>query len=163
MWKTLGTNDAHQEYVNQRDYCVFLANTKLREFYKNILGSTSNQSTLFNTVSALWNRTRSKALPTKEKDIATLANKFNHFFIDKIENIHETFPTLSAPIISELDMPQYESECSSHLHSFQRATLEELENIISSNCLLRPRLMIHCQNLFIKHALKCYYLTYWSW
>ena len=103
----------------------------MKEFYRNILGSTTNQSTLFNTVSELWNKSKCKVLPTKEKYISILSNKFNHFFADKIDNICDTFSASSAPIITELDMPTG-TENSSHLHTFKPATLEELRNIISS-------------------------------
>ena len=37
VWRRLKTNDTHQQYVNQRYYCVSLANIKMKEFYRNIV------------------------------------------------------------------------------------------------------------------------------
>lgn len=131
LYKRLNTDDALQEYVRQRDHCVNLANIRQREFYKNISDSTNNQATLFKTVSELWNKSPLKALPTVTNNAKTLANKFNHFFCDKIQNIRNSFSTSSGAVITELDLPQ-ETLSTAQLHTLVPATLDELLEIINS-------------------------------
>ena len=132
LYKRLNTEESMQQYINQRDYCINLANIKQREYYKNIAGSISNQATLFKTVAELWNKTPIKALPTCSNDAKTLANKFNHFFTDKIQSVRDSFSSQPTDAtITELDLSQ-ESETAAQLHTFLPATLKELKDIVYS-------------------------------
>ena len=134
QWKQLGTDEAHNRYVNQRDLCVVLSNNKIRQFYRNILDSAKDQSTLFKTVSKLWNKAKCNKLPTIVDDEVSLANEFNHFFSNKVKNIRENFHFDASPVINEIS----ESEENmtdvpgSELHTFQLATINELREILSS-------------------------------
>ena len=121
--KLLKTELSLHAYVEQRDYCVVLANQKQRMFYRDILASTNNQSVLFNTVSELWNRKKVKALPSNNGNMKILADDFNNFFTDKVTDIRNSINS-AEPSLFEPDSDINESH--STLLEFQPATLEEL-------------------------------------
>ena len=134
QWKRLGTAAAHNNFVDQRDLCVVLANNKIRQFYRNILDSAKDQSTLFKTVSKLWNKGKCNKLPTVTDDEVSLANDFNQFFSSKVENIRESFHADSSSVlhgISESEENLTES-LGSELHTLQPSTIDELREILSS-------------------------------
>ena len=91
QWKRLGTAESKTVFIKQRDYCVFLANNKIKMFYSNLSSSTDNQTTLFKKVAQLWNRRKTKALPEKYTDFKILADDFNTFFSNKVDKIRDTF------------------------------------------------------------------------
>ena len=125
--KILKTDVSLQAYVKQRDHCVVLANAKQRMFYRNILASTNDPSTLFQTVSELWNKKKVKALPTYTGDAKTLANDFNTFFTSKVSDIRNCISS-NEPFLPEPENNM--SESSSELQEFKLATLEELHEIV---------------------------------
>ena len=127
QYKLLKTELSLHAYVEQRDYCVVLANQKQRMFYRDILASTNNQSVLFNTVSELWNRKKVKALPSNNGNMKILADDFNNFFTDKVTDIRNSINS-AEPSLFEPDSDINESH--STLLEFQPATLEELKEIV---------------------------------
>ena len=133
QWKRLGTEESHQRFVNQRDKCVVLSNNKIRQFYRNLLDSASDQSTLFKSVSELWNKTKRSTLPPIVHDEVTLANEFNHFFSDKVEKIRQTFPSelcdVSQSSVSTNTVAL--SSTISELHTFTPSDMQELREILS--------------------------------
>ena len=102
-WKRLGTSDSHQKYIQQRDRCILLANSKQRLFYSNLIASSDNQSVLFKTVSELWNKKNTKSLPANNGNMTTLANGFNDFFSEKIQSIRNQL-TLSSNYLLNLNL-----------------------------------------------------------
>jgi len=122
----LGTEEAKQNYIKQRDHCVILANNKIRLFYSNIISKSKNQSALFKTVSKLWNNNKPRMLPDHDCDLEVLADKFNHQFVDKVKNIRDKFAEQSS-----IPDPDDIGRTSSVLHTFEPATIEELTELIS--------------------------------
>ena len=96
---------------------------------RNTLNSNDSQSNLFNTVSKLWNKKKSKVLP-KEDNLEKLANDFNNFFTDKTENICSEFPESSSSDL-QFEMSDTASSImsdSTKLHSFRPSTVTELKD-----------------------------------
>ena len=123
IWKRVGTVEALDNYKQQRDFCVDLANNKQKAFYSNLIGSTDNQTTLFKTVSKLWGKDKPKSLPNTNLTSIELANEFNSFFYEKIRKIRK-----------ELGSSQPEAHrepCSNTLHTFKQITLDQLDRIVS--------------------------------
>ena len=128
-WKRLGTSDSHQKYIQQRDRCILLANSKQRLFYSNLIASSDNQSVLFKTVSELWNKKNTKSLPANNGNMTTLANDFNDFFSEKIQSIRNQL-TLSSNYLS-IEPESCNGNTLIPLHTFQPSSREELREIIS--------------------------------
>ena len=126
QWKVLKTDVSHSEYVRQRDLCVSLANSKQRLYYSALSSSSNNPSALFKTVSKLWNKSKTKALPDNNGNMKSLANDFNSFFTKKVETIHDSFSQVQ-PVPIEHETTSNSN--SSVLSSFQPATLDELKSI----------------------------------
>ena len=42
LWKRLGTPESHEQFVAQRDHCVYLASTKERNYIRNAIDSSCN-------------------------------------------------------------------------------------------------------------------------
>ena len=126
LWKSHRTDESHTAYVEQRDYCVYLANAKMKSFYSGMIASTDNQNNLFKTVSKLWNKGKVKTLPENTGTDQDLANNFNNYFCDKITTIRDSFDDHCDH--SEL---QFSTSSSSSLDSFDPATLDELRKIVA--------------------------------
>ena len=127
-WKHLQTEESHQNFVNQRDHCISLSNNKLRSYFKDIMSSSDSPATLFKTVSKLWNNKKERKLPEIIESASQLANDFNKFFSEKITKLRESIPAVADSTSHSIPT----SSPSSHLSSFQPATLEELNEIIKS-------------------------------
>ena len=125
--KRLQTNESTLKYVEQRDKCVSLANNKICSFYRDLISSTDNQSTLFKTVSRLWGKDQAKQLPDCNGNFYNLANEFNSFFCDKITNIRNSFPPSSSLASNNIE----NEDSSAVLHHFNLISLDDLRNIIT--------------------------------
>ena len=135
QWKRTKTEESHLQYVQQRDSCVLLANFKQKQYFSNLIASTNNPSTLFKTVSKLWNKTENRCLPEHNGDLKALANDFNNFFVEKVEKIHDSFSHTSHPLPLKTTDAHSNDE-NNHLnfdplHTFKLATLDELKDIAS--------------------------------
>ena len=127
QWKRLGTAESKTVFIKQRDYCVFLANNKIKMFYSNLSSSTDNQTTLFKKVAQLWNRRKTKALPEKYTDFKILADDFNTFFSNKVDKIRDTFNSVD----TTTEIQQVDSTSSYCLDDFEPASYDELKEVLS--------------------------------
>ena len=129
QWKLLQTPESHLNYVNQRDYCVVLANSKSKMHYHNLIESSEDPSVLFKTVPKLWNKNSPKALPKITESATVLANDLNTFFSEKVTKIRNSIDT---DLVSSTEAHSSSSTDVLSLHCFEPATLEELKEITSS-------------------------------
>ena len=129
QWKRLGTLSSKESYVKQRDYCVSLANSKMKTYYSNLSASTDNPSILFRKVSQLWNKKKVKALPDGYSNYHDMANDFNSFFSDKITNIRESLINEHAGLETAEQTIDYDHATT--LLNFDPTTLDELTEIVS--------------------------------
>ena len=125
--KIYGDSESNRKYVKQRDYCIFLADSKMKSYYSDFSASTNNQSTLFKKVAKLWKFRKTRDLPDSPTDYQQLANDFNSFFSNKIHKIRESLEQSEPKNINVVE-PQ---RSFGSLHQFTPATQEELEQIIS--------------------------------
>jgi hypothetical protein len=130
QWKRYGTLTSKESYIKQRDYCVTLANSKMKTYYTDLSASTDNPSVLFKKVSELWNKKKIKALPEGYTNYYEMANDFNSYFSKKIHDIRESLTNEKAAFqFSEHDTDSQDTLTS--LDEFDLTTVEELEHIVS--------------------------------
>ena len=93
IWKNQNNSDNRSRFEKSRDDVDELAKEKRREFYQNLINSSSNsQSDLFKVCNTLLDSEQQLQLPYSE-DYDTLANSFNDFFVSKIEKIRKNLDT----------------------------------------------------------------------
>ena len=82
---------------------------------------------LFKVANELLDKNSKKVLPTHD-DPKVLADKFNHFFVDKVKKIRQSIPEVTA-------YPAYYSRpfIGEKLTIFRPTTKEELQKLISKN------------------------------
>ena len=106
--------------------------SKTKVIQKKIVDSKGDHKQLFKIVETLLGRTKEIVLP-KYQDPASLASRFNMFFMDKIDKIRLEFPLL------ESNLPSYSFEsmdlilptCTTVFDKFTLVSKEELIKIIS--------------------------------
>ena len=122
-WKRNSTEENREAYIIQRRLCAELCKNKRTEYYSKIVENAGNdQKTLFKIANELLDKNKTRSLPEHE-DPVKLANEFNKYYIDKIDNLRKTIPFAENVITPKL----YEG---SILESFQPTNEEELEEII---------------------------------
>ena len=124
---------------SHRDWCNYQAqSTHCRNIFKSkrneYIGSTirnieGDQRKLFNFVNNITDcKMPNDKLPTRISDPHELANKFNSFFIDKINKIRQEFPNSTPPMIHELNDSEWDN--SSYLSVLSPCTIDELRELI---------------------------------
>ena len=90
-WKRTGSDEHREEFVQQRWYVNELSKEKRRTFFQNAISCSANsQKELSKLANNLLDRDKKSVLPYTENPLQ-LTNKFNNFFIQKIENIRNNF------------------------------------------------------------------------
>ena len=124
-WKKNRSEENRINYINQKKVCSDLAMTKQTHYYSKLVEDSSNsQQTLFKMANELMDKKNEKVLPTHD-DSKQLADKFNNFFIEKVNKIRKSIPEIkdkatyySRPFRGEMMM------------EFEPTTEDELKNII---------------------------------
>ena len=89
IWKNQSNNVDRERFEESRAAVDELAKEKRREFYQNMINSSSNsQLDLFKACNTLLDSKQKLQVPYSE-DYDTLANNFNDFFVSKIEKIRK--------------------------------------------------------------------------
>ena len=85
IWKKSNSNQDKEEFVGSRLSVNELSKVKRRTFYQNSIQNSSNsQKELYKVTNKILDRNKKSEFPHCENPI-TLAEKFNNFFIEKIE------------------------------------------------------------------------------
>ena len=83
-------------YTNQRSKCTKLAELKRSQFYRGLIQKNENdQSSLYKVVSQVLDKNKVSILP-KFSEPTHLANRFNLFYTEKVNNIREKIPTIDS-------------------------------------------------------------------
>ena len=90
-------------FVSAREKTHLLSIEKQSKFYRDTICNAKNsQKALFSICNHLLDMSKSKVLPSHTSPIV-LANKFNDYFIEKIEKIRQGFRVLTRPLMDGLD------------------------------------------------------------
>jgi len=139
---------------DQRSFCCLLANKKRSDYYKfNISLRAGDQRALYSFVNNLLDNNQKPKLP----DYSTpdvVAGSLNTFFVDKIDNIHNTISdtnymnTLSSKINNNISpnsppsSPPFDSSSGFYLSEFDPCSEEEVTEMIKEcgmkSCSLDP-------------------------
>ena len=106
--------------------------SKTKVIQEKIVDSKGDQKQLFKIVETLLGRTKQIVLP-ETQDPASLASRFNMFFIDKIDKIRLEFPLLESnvPSYSFESMDSILPSCTTVFDKFALVSKEEPIKIIS--------------------------------
>ncbi len=134
IWRKSPIVINHEIY---QESCMVVKNaitsSKTNVIQTKIADTKGDQKQLFKIVATLLGRKRQIVLP-EYHDPATLASRFNLFFMDKIDKIRAEFPLLesSLPPYSFESMDSVLPTCTTILDNFSLVTKEELIKIIST-------------------------------
>jgi DNA-directed RNA polymerase subunit F len=82
----------HQRYVEQRNLCAKLSIQTQESHYSELINSAENkQKSLFKVVDKLLDKKDERILPA-HTDPVDLANKFNKYYVEKIDKLRESIP-----------------------------------------------------------------------
>ena len=125
-WRRNKTEENRKKYVEQRKLCAEMSITKQQLYYTNLVdASANNQKSLFKIVDRLLDKTKERVLPS-HTDSLKLANEFNDYYIEKIENIRKTIPLNNENI--ENIQKTFEGI---EMNSLEPVTEEEVKGIIA--------------------------------
>ena len=89
-----------KNYIQQKEVCIEMSISKQTSYYSKLVkGSSGSQKSLFKVANELLDKSCKKVLPSHD-DPKVLANEFNHFYIDKVNKIRQSIPTVE-------DIPEY--------------------------------------------------------
>ena len=92
------TGPERDAYIEQRSKCAKLANSKRSLYLRNLIQKNENdQSSLYKVVSQVLDKNKSSnTLPQFGDQPAHLANRFNSFYTEKVNNIRDKIPTIDS-------------------------------------------------------------------
>ena len=154
-WKICNTDESRRAYIEQRKLCTQLAIVKKNIYYKKLIeDSKHDQRALFKIVNNLLdNNKRNRTLPSYS-DSHMLANKFNTFFIEKVNRIRSSIPiSISSP-------STYSRFTAGKLLIFKEVTVNDILAAVKGKIKTSPLDPLPCKFLqaFI-HDLAPYYCT----
>ena len=116
-------------YVQQRKKCANLATSKRSQYYSQlILNTNGDQGSLYKIVSHVLDKNKSSfILPQCDNKPVELANRFNSFYTDKVQNIRDKIPTIDSTAPLEESTSEFAGVC---LESFSSVTVEGLKQLI---------------------------------
>ena len=138
-WRRSRLTSDYQSYTDQRTVVKNTIFKSKMDYYSSLIYSAESDSkTLFRTITRLLHRKADKLFPTSSSAV-DLANKFVHFFEEKIVNIRSNLGTLAIPdFFRTLDT----SSLTCQLVNFVPTSNTELSNfansIIIKSCILDP-------------------------
>ena len=111
-------------FIKQKVFCARLAKQKMVSALSSVINDRENKSDLFNILNGILDNKKLKCLPdNNNSDI--LSDRFNLFFLSKVENIRNSIPYSSQ--FSFYHTPQ--SECTP-FNSFQCIAYDDLKLIL---------------------------------
>ena len=97
-WRPCRLTSSYQSYTDQRSVAKHTIFKSKMDYYSSLLYSAeSDKKTLFRTITRVLHRKAGKHFPTSSSAV-DLANKFIHFFEEKIVNIRSN---LGTPVIPD--------------------------------------------------------------
>ena len=128
-WKKSKLKADKREYVSQRKLCANMCDEKRSVYLKNLIASKKgNQRALYSIVNNLFDKNKSSGILPEHEDSKVLANKFNNFYIDKVNLLRSKIPTTSP--VSTYNTWSFSGTM---LASFRPTTETELRDILRSS------------------------------
>ena len=91
-WRKSKVEGDYQQYKEQRNLCAKLAISKQEQHYTQVIDKAENkQKSLFQVVDKLLDKKDERILPA-HTDPVDLANKFNGYYIEKIDKLRKSIP-----------------------------------------------------------------------
>ena len=126
IWRRNKNEQNRLNYIEQRDYCAALSIEKQKLYYSNLINVTDeNNKSMYKLVDEMLDKNQSKKLPS-HTDPLSLANRFNEFFVAKVNNIRHTINAVSV-------VPDFETFTGTPLANFEPVTGTELEVIVKTH------------------------------
>ena len=127
-WKKSKSDEDREQYVQKRNLCAKLSLTKQEKYFSSIIESSNNQQkTLFKVVNEVLDKKAERILPA-HTDPVELANKFNQYYIEKIDKLRKSIPTTSSEVDDEKNLFR-----GVKLESFAPTTPEEVRKLIKEH------------------------------
>ena len=137
-WRPSRLTSNYQSYTDQRTVVKHTIFKSKMDYYSSLIYSAESYSkTLFRTITRV-HRKADKRFPTSSSAV-DLANKFIHFFEEKIVNIRSN---LGTPVIPDFFRTPDTSSLTYQLVNFALTSITELSdianNVIMKSCILDP-------------------------
>jgi DNA-directed RNA polymerase subunit F len=127
-WKKSRSDEDHERYVQKRNICAKLSLTKQEQYFSNMIESSENQQkTLFKVVNEVLDKKATRILPA-HTDPVELANKFNEYYIEKIDKLRNSIPPTNSEDDDERILFQ-----GVKLESFAPTTPDEVRKLIKEH------------------------------
>ena len=132
--RTGNSNGAeHDAYTEQRSKCAKLADLKRSQFYRNLIQKNENdQSSLFKVVSQVLDKNKSAVTLPKFTDPTNLANRFNLFYADKVNNIRAKIPPIASTANINTNSFAF---AGTPLRNFNPITVEEFKKLLKGKAI----------------------------
>lgn len=127
-WKRSKSDEHREDFVQLRRSVDLLSKQKRCDYYQNAIRSSKSQKELFKAVNNLLDRGKKPILPYSENP-KQLADRFNDFFITKIEKIRTA---MSMPQSTHCPNPVVHNSNVPKFSSFRSVTIEEVTKQVSS-------------------------------
>lgn len=119
-------------YIEQRSKCAHLATLKRSQYYRNLIHKNNgDQSALFKIVSQVLDKNKSVTLPQFDNQPINLANRFNTFYIEKVETIRKKIPTIDSSDSDSFDF-NHSTFNGTPLAEFDPVTVDELRGLLKN-------------------------------
>jgi hypothetical protein len=128
LWKKNRNEENRNKYTEQKRICTEMAITKQKQHYTKLVSDNSGcQKSLFKVANELLDKNSKKVLPS-HNDSKKLANDFNKFYVDKVNKIRKSIPSVT-------EIPAYYSRPfkGEMLMELRPTTVEELTEIIKKS------------------------------
>ena len=128
-WRPSRLTSNYQSYTDQRTVVKHTIFKSKMDYYSSLIYSAESDSkTLFRTITRVLHRKADKRFPTNSSAV-DLANKFIHFFEEKIVNIRSN---LGTPVIPDFFRTLDTSSLTCQLVNFAPTSITELSNIANN-------------------------------
>ena len=128
-WKSSGAASDKLAYIEQREICVDMANDKRTIYYNEVISSKKgDMQALFKIANNIFDKNKGSHSLPQHDDAVNLANQFNNFYCDKIQQIRQ-----KVPITSFCRKKYFSLFNGVPLIIFRPTTVEELSKILKTS------------------------------
>ena len=125
-WKKSGLQGDKSLYVQQRQLCSNMCCEKRSSYFSELIKSKSgDQRALFSIVNKVFDKTKSSNVLPEHNNAKQLANSFNNFYVNKVNNLRSEIP--ASPTYLHRDYN------GTMMDVLRPVTVEELQSIIKES------------------------------
>ena len=130
-WKKSKTDENRTNFEQLRATVNVMSKEKRASYYQDSIKSSSNsQKELFNVSNRLFDTSKKSQLPFTE-DNKSLANRFNNYFVKKIENIRNNLDASAVNV--NYSVMNDVIDVSSKFDTFKTVTMEDIQKLIKGS------------------------------